>query len=126
MKIEGQGTAVNLTASVANEAVRGNQDKTIKTPVSDGQKEGNAKPKAQKNLKDIEIAADVLNETMKIYNYHLEFKLHKGSGKMQVKVVDSESKKIIREIPPEQILECSARIRELLDHMAGILVDERI
>lgn len=126
MKIEGQGTAVNLTASVTNEGVRGNQDKPIKTPVSDGQKEGNAKPQAQKNEKDIENAAEVLNETMKIYNYHLEFKLHKASGKMQVKVVDSETKKVIREIPPEQILDCSARIRELLDHMAGILVDELV
>ncbi len=43
-----------------------------------------------------------------------------------MKVIDSESKEVIREIPPEKLLECSAMIKSMLDKMAGILVDEII
>jgi len=124
MKIEGQGNAVNLVAQVINEAVKP-QEKPA--PVSNQDQKGDkakpAKP-APKTEAEVEKAAEVMNETMKIYNYHLEFKPHKASGKMQVRVVDTDTDKVIREIPPEAILDCSARIRELLDHMAGILVDE--
>lgn len=122
MKIEGQGSAANLIAQTASDAVKSSQDKPAVANTGNQEKE-KAKP-VVKNAKDVEDAAAVLNEAMKIYNYHLEFKVHQASGKMQVKVVDSDTKKVIREIPPESILDFSARIRELLDHMAGILVDE--
>lgn len=121
MKIEGQGNAVNLAAQAVSEVVKP-QERPI--PVN-GQSQKEEKPKqAPMNESEVAKATEVLNETMKIYNYHLEFKVHKGSGRMQVKVVDSDSQKVIREIPPESILDCAARIRELLGHMAGILVDE--
>ncbi len=125
MKIEGQRIAVDLTAQVANEVAKTSQEKSTQRTTVQAQREESPKPQAHKSEKDIELAASVLNETMKICNYHLEFKVHKESGRMQVKVVDSDSKKVIREIPPEQILDCSARIRELIDNMAGVLLDER-
>lgn len=129
MKIEGQGSAASLIAQTANDAVKSGQDKPVTANVgvanTGSQEQEKAKP-VVKHVKEVEDAAAVLNEAMKIYNYHLEFKVHQASGKMQVKVVDSDSKKVIREIPPESILDFSARIRELLDHMAGILVDERV
>ncbi|NLW92075.1 MAG: flagellar protein FlaG [Syntrophomonadaceae bacterium] len=121
MKIEGQGTAVNLVAQVVNEAVKP-QEKPAPV-VRQDQKGENAKP-AVRNEEDVIKAAEVMNEIMKIYNYHLEFRPHKGSGKVQVRVVDTDTDKTIREIPPDSLLECSARIREFLDHMAGMLVDE--
>ncbi|MGE5391342.1 MAG: flagellar protein FlaG [Deltaproteobacteria bacterium] len=120
MKIEGQGSAVNLAAQTVNEVIKP-QEKPI--PATSGQEHKEPK-QAPKNEAEVVKATEVLNETMKIYNYHLEFKVHKGSGRMQVKVVDSDSQKVIREIPPESILDCAARIRELLNNMAGILVDE--
>lgn len=124
MKIDGQGSAVNLVAQVVNEAVKPQERPA---PVSSQeQKEDKATKQASKSESDVIKAADAMNETMKIYNYHLEFKPHKASGKMQVKVIDTDTNKVIREIPPESLLECSARIREFLDHMAGILVDETV
>jgi len=123
MKIEGQGSAANLAAQAINEAIKP-QEKP--SPVNAQEQKGEKAKQSPKNEAELAKATEVLNETMKVYNYHLEFTVHKASGRMQVKVVDSDNKKVIREIPPESILDCAARIRELLDHMAGILVDETI
>jgi flagellar protein FlaG len=38
-----------------------------------------------------------------------------------IKIVDKESKKVIKELPPEKTLDMIARVWE----MAGILVDEK-
>lgn len=50
-----------------------------------------------------------------------EFKIHEGTGRMMVKLVNKETEEIIREIPSEKILDLIANIWE----MVGILVDER-
>jgi flagellar protein FlaG len=50
-----------------------------------------------------------------------EFKIHEGTGRLMVKLVNRETDEIIREIPSEKILDLIANIWE----MVGILVDER-
>jgi len=77
-------------------------------------------------MKRNQNTTNVMNEVMKISNHHLQFKVHKRKRRIQVKVIDSDSQKVIREIPPEKILECSAMIKDMLDEMAGILLDETI
>ncbi|MEO3947295.1 flagellar protein FlaG [Gorillibacterium sp. CAU 1737] len=51
----------------------------------------------------------------------LDFSIHGKTKQIMVKVLDKESGKIIREIPPEKTLDFVAKMWE----MAGILVDER-
>lgn len=50
-----------------------------------------------------------------------EFSIHDKTKEIMVKVIDSDTGKIIREIPPEKVLDMVAKMWE----MAGILVDER-
>ncbi|AEV70510.1 flagellar protein FlaG [Acetivibrio clariflavus] len=50
-----------------------------------------------------------------------EFSIHEKTKQIMVKVIDAETQEIIREIPPEKILDMVAKMWEL----AGILVDER-
>lgn len=69
-------------------------------------------------------ATELLNKAMKISNYHLEFKAYKNSGRYQVKVVDSETKKVIRELPPDDVLDFQTKVIAMLDEMIGLLVDE--
>lgn len=72
----------------------------------------------------LKAAVNITNDAIRIVNYHLEFRLHEDSGRYQVKVIDSESQKVIREIPPEKMLEFSAHIKQMLDKALGFLVDE--
>ncbi len=51
----------------------------------------------------------------------LEFSIHEKTKLIAVKVIDSESGEVIREIPPEKSLDFVAKLWE----MAGILIDEK-
>lgn len=50
-----------------------------------------------------------------------KFEVHEGTGRVMVNLVDTKTKEVIKEIPPEKILDLVANIWERL----GILVDER-
>jgi len=50
-----------------------------------------------------------------------EFSIHEQTKQIMVKVLDSETNEVIREIPPEKILDMVAKMWEL----AGLIVDER-
>jgi flagellar protein FlaG len=75
----------------------------------------------------LETAVEISNRAMEISRYGLQFRIHEDSGRVQVKVVDSETKEILREIPPEHMLKIAASIKEMLDNlheMVGVLVNE--
>lgn len=52
---------------------------------------------------------------------NLEFSVHKQTNIISVKVLDSASGEVIREIPPEKTLDFVAKMWE----MAGILIDKK-
>ncbi len=54
-------------------------------------------------------------------NRRFEFSIHEKTNEIVVKVFDSDTNELIREIPNEKVLDMVAKICE----MAGILVDER-
>ena len=47
--------------------------------------------------------------------------IHEGTNRVTIKIVDKDTKKVIKELPPEKTLDMIARVWE----MAGILVDEK-
>lgn len=49
------------------------------------------------------------------------FGIHEGTNRVTIKLVDKETKKLIKELPPEETLDMIAKVWE----MAGILVDEK-
>ena len=49
------------------------------------------------------------------------FGIHEGTNRVTIKIVDKETKKVIKELPPEKTLDMIAKAWEL----AGILVDEK-
>ncbi|MDD4802938.1 MAG: flagellar protein FlaG [Syntrophomonas sp.] len=124
MKIEGQGMAAEIVA-VKNEGSKAAAEKSY----------GEDKPKVGleviKTKQPIDAArlkssVEIVNEAIKISNLHLEFRLYKDSGRYQVSVVDSDSQKVIRQIPSDDVLEFQAKVTAMLDEMIGLLVDERI
>jgi flagellar protein FlaG len=66
-------------------------------------------------------AIEKANKAIMGSNRKFEFSIHEGTKEIMVKVIDSETEEIIREIPPEKVLDMVARLWE----MAGIIVDER-
>jgi flagellar protein FlaG len=69
------------------------------------------------------IAAEVvseLNDVAKVLQTNLQFSIDEKTNKIVVKVLDADTQKVIRQIPPEDVMKMSARIQELL----GILFDQ--
>lgn len=71
--------------------------------------------------KAISDSLDMANKVIAQSNRHFEYSVHKATKEIVIKVVDSETNEVIREIPPEKILDLIANLMQL----AGLLVDER-
>ncbi|WP_010681156.1 flagellar protein FlaG [Acetivibrio cellulolyticus] len=54
-------------------------------------------------------------------NTEFEFSIHEKTKQIMVKIINSDTHEVIKEIPPEKILDMVAKMWE----MAGIMVDER-
>ena len=83
-------------------------------------------PKTKENSVPAEITQELLNmvgENFKmIHDVDLEFSIHEATGRTLVRVIKGGTGEIIREIPPEQILNLAAKI----DEMMGILYDQKV
>ncbi len=67
-------------------------------------------------------AIENANKAIRGADKRFEFSIHEGTKEIMVKVINEETGEIIREIPPEKILDMVAKMWEL----AGILVDRKI
>ena len=57
----------------------------------------------------------------KMGNSEAIFGIHEGTNRIMIKIVDKESKEVLKEFPPEKTLDMITMVWE----MAGILIDEK-
>lgn len=89
------------------------------------QKQGEAQQgdlqKAQLDEKSIIEAIEKANKKISDKSKEFEFSVHEQTKQIMVKVIDSQTHKVIKEFPPEKILDMVAKMCE----EAGIFVDEK-
>ncbi len=73
-------------------------------------------------MEEVEHELEKLNETMRTFDRGLNFELHDDTGRHIVQVMDLVNDEIVREIPPEEVLDISAKINEMI----GLVIDVRI
>lgn len=131
MSVQAQGTMPQRTvpaekaeapSSQAAQAVD-SYDKTIGV-VENAQNKGEAgnpseQGQEQANNEQIRKAVEKLNKSMS----HSEavFGIHEDTNRVMIKIVDRNTKEVIKELPPEKTLDMIAKVWEL----AGIMVDEK-
>lgn len=106
---EAAGTAVkvdNVTTAVA------------KTSTQEGNEQQGGS-KEQDSSKQLKKAVETMNRKMQ--NAEAIFGVHDKTDRITIKIVDKDTKELIREVPPEKTLDMLAKAWEL----AGILVDEK-
>ena len=64
-------------------------------------------------------AVEEMNKKMS--NSVAQFGIHEETNHLTIKIVDKETRKVIKELPPEKTLDMIAKVWE----MAGLLVDEK-
>lgn len=92
-----------------------NQDSKFGQP-NNNQQEQAAQQQTQEAIKK---AVENINKRM--YNSEAVFGIHEKTNRVTIKLVDKDTKEVIKELPPEKTLDMIAKAWEL----AGILVDER-
>jgi flagellar protein FlaG len=75
---------------------------------------------------EVKISQDMLENVEQdiqlMYNVGLHFSVHDATGRTMITVVDKATETLIREIPPEDFLNLSAKI----DEMIGIIFDKKV
>lgn len=74
----------------------------------------------QATNEQIRKAVEQLNK--RIGNSEAVFGIHEATNRVTIKIVDKDTKEVVKELPPEKTLDMIARVWD----MAGILVDEKL
>lgn len=69
----------------------------------------------------LQRAVSEINSSIAIYRRHLGVRHHEATNRRIVTVYDSDTNDVIREIPPERVLEAHANMLE----MVGLFMDAR-
>ncbi len=94
--------------------------KTQKEEDSEGKDNGeNKQQQAPMNDESIKQAMKELSK--KQANFTSEFGIHEKTHRVTVKIVDKQTKEVIKELPPEKTLDMIAKMWEY----AGLIVDEK-
>lgn len=78
-------------------------------------------PVVKPDDKLVRAAVDKANKQMAAREVSLQFEAHDVMNEMIVRIIDKNTKEVIREIPSKKILDMVANMLE----MAGLLVDEK-
>lgn len=123
---QGQGSSVS-TVSVSSVTPVSAEPKAPVTDVlevSGAMTSGNGGKKpvreeGQASNEQIRQAVDRINKNSS--NGEAVFGIHEKTNRVTIKIVDKDTKEVIKEFPPEKTLDMIAKVWE----MAGIMVDER-
>lgn len=110
-------TANVETVATSARLERATTDMTAKQKTGDGRGGNAANQQAQQS--QIKKAIEEINK--KANNSEAIFGVHEETNRVTIKIVDKESKEVIKEFPPEKTLDMIAKVWE----MAGLFVDEK-
>jgi flagellar protein FlaG len=84
-----------------------------------GEKQTEAKP----TFETVKNAADKGNSLLQAVNRNLQFKVDDSTKELVVKIVDSETGDLVRQIPSEEMLAFIRRMQELESHQGSMIQD---
>ncbi len=122
MRLEGVqlGTVYPINEKLERQGSQKTQEKKLKN----GEEiVGNVNPKEKTVPKDQLInAVEEANKSFEPFDRRFEISVHEKTNRLMINVINAENDELIREIPPEKLLDILGNMME----MAGIIVDEKI
>lgn len=86
----------------------------------DGKRDDSQAKQTISENSQIRKAVDEINK--KAHNSEAVFGIHEATNRVTIKIVDKDTKKVLKEYPPEKTLDMIAKVWE----MAGLLVDQKL
>ena len=114
-------TASNAAASddLMKKTIQIDTKETDKNGKDGNRDDSQAKQTISENSQ-IRKAVDEINK--KVHNSEAVFGIHDATNRATIKIVDKDTKKVLKEYPPEKTLDMIAKVWE----MAGLLVDKKL
>lgn len=86
------------------------------------QKPAEKKDKEELDEKDVKGLAEQLNEYMSELNCNLQFNYYEKLGRLGVKMVNRDTHEVIKEFPPEKLLQAMEKTKEWI----GMFLDKKV
>ena len=114
-------TASNAAASddLMKKTIQIDTKETDKNGKDGNRDDSQAKQTISENSQ-IRKAVDEINK--KAHNSEAVFGIHEATNRVTIKIVDKDTKKVLKEYPPEKTLDMIAKVWET----AGLLVDQKL
>lgn len=107
------------TASVSRTQAEDEKNSSDNNNNKNGQNQGTQQNQAMSE--SLKKAIAEMNEKINNSNQEAIFGVHEETNRVMIKIVDKETKEVVKEFPPEKTLDMIAKVWEV----AGILVDEK-
>lgn len=119
----GQGRQVSFDTSNNSEST-GISTNTVSVNDSTVNVKSQVQGTESKNMdsKDTKKAVDKLNKLLEDTPTHLEYEIYGKLNSIMIKVVDDNTKEVIKEIPPKKIVDMVDKLCEL----AGLFMDKKV
>lgn len=115
-----EGTAAEVTVpKMDNDTIAVAKSQEGNGKQKHGQEGQESQQGQQISNESIKKAVENLNKTLN--NSEAIFGIHEKTNRVTIKIVDKQTKEVIKELPPEKTLNMIAKVWEI----AGLLVDER-
>ena len=125
MSIQSIGNASASMQAMAAAPARAQSESTAKveTRPENVQQAGNAQEQAQRvpSAGELQKALEEVEKAVAPMAQSLQFSLDKDSGKTVVKVMDTDTNEVIRQIPTEEVL----AISKAVDKLKGLLIKQQ-
>lgn len=119
--VDGQTINVDETTAAVAQVQTEDQNQSESGDRSNQQQQ-TAQNTQQKVVKDqLKKAVAEMNKKINNSNEEAVFGVHEETNRVMIKIVDKDTKEVIKEFPPEKTLDMIAKVWEV----AGILVDEK-
>ncbi len=117
-----QGSSVNTQAKINSENAQKIQQTNSNTQVQKTSKnEGASATKKTLSPQELKKVIAKINENVSILNKDVKFVYNEAIKSLVVKVIDAKTGKVIREIPPKEVINLQKKLSEVV----GIIFDSK-
>jgi len=116
MPLQGNFSSGNISSgNISSSDLRGQASKHADVKPANNEPKKVAKPQIHSTAADLE-------QVSLVFNRRLQFIVDQNSNEVIVKVIDKETDKVIKELPPEELQRLHKNVKEVI----GFLFDERV
>lgn len=119
-EVNGAAQAMDLKVEAADNSAGSNNESAAQNFANNLKQRAETEEQIQADNAKIKKAISEMTKKVQS-NAEAVFGIHEKTNRVTIKMVDKETKKVIKEFPPDETLDMIAKVWEI----AGILVDEK-